>query len=477
MPPNLGGGLDAPHPGPIARAIDTFAEIVTWSEWAARAWDAWERSPWRTPGDDPPSDLEWHLPDDVTDFPALAARKAKRRDATPGEYRVWTHLLDERDDMVFALRKWRAALEAARLVLPDVTDFMDDKARPAVQRWTSEVRGTLNDFGGLFDPLRDGEIPSTLDREEFTRLFNAIRRHLRDLKRVVDDPAQTEHPALRLYHALNGLHGVCSNAGAFRELAERRAHERAARQGMFNVRARIASDRGSELARAGAPLDEQFAAMTEALGEADGPTRHSEPAEYRQALRENLLDPGRRWCERAREALGAGGAVGLDAATKPNAEGQPWSIEIGVKLREAERVFDGLLIGIGDVRVLIDEEAAAMADLGAWFGRTRDELAAVLETRGTDAPTSASPRPHSPSADCVLTADHESILAVLAKTPTKCRTVIDISSCGLIRNRETVGRLLRELAAFGLVHRPYGRRKGYALTEAGRKRTSGASPT
>ncbi len=69
-----------------------------------------------------------------------------------------------------------------------------------------------------------------------------------------------------------------------------------------------------------------------------------------------------------------------------------------------------------------------------------------------------------------LTADHESVLAVLAKTPTKCKTVIDVASCGPIRNRETVGRLLRELEGFGQVNRPYGKHKGYALMASGKAR-------
>jgi len=69
-----------------------------------------------------------------------------------------------------------------------------------------------------------------------------------------------------------------------------------------------------------------------------------------------------------------------------------------------------------------------------------------------------------------LTADHETILTVLAKSPAKCKTVIDVAGLGPIRNRETVGRLLAELAGFGLVDRPHGKRKGYALTQDGLKR-------
>jgi hypothetical protein len=74
--------------------------------------------------------------------------------------------------------------------------------------------------------------------------------------------------------------------------------------------------------------------------------------------------------------------------------------------------------------------------------------------------------------DHALTKDHETILAELARTPQSCRTVIDVSGCGPIRNRETVGRLLRELSEYRLVERPHGPRKGYALTAAGKARTS-----
>jgi hypothetical protein len=77
----------------------------------------------------------------------------------------------------------------------------------------------------------------------------------------------------------------------------------------------------------------------------------------------------------------------------------------------------------------------------------------------------------------VLAADHESILAVLGKNAKKCMNVLEVSSAGKIRNRETVGNLLKALAAMGLVHRPYGKRKGYALTDAGRQRVNTAPPT
>jgi hypothetical protein len=193
-----------------------------------------------------------------------------------------------------------------------------------------------------------------------------------------------EHPALTLFHALNALHTVCSNANLFRELAERRERARAMQLNFLNLRGRIASDRANELARAGAPMDQQWAALSEGMDGENDPPPSNEPAEYTKSLRENVLDNGRTWCERARAALRAGGAKGLDAATHPNAAGQARSIELHTKLQDAERVFTGLTIGVGDPRIIIDKDAASMADLGDWFARIRDELGAVIETRGLD---------------------------------------------------------------------------------------------
>jgi hypothetical protein len=73
-----------------------------------------------------------------------------------------------------------------------------------------------------------------------------------------------------------------------------------------------------------------------------------------------------------------------------------------------------------------------------------------------------------------LTADHKVILTVVGRN---CMTVTEVSGVGPIRCRETAGRLLRELESFGMVYRPYGKRKGYALAEEIRKRLTGATPT
>lgn len=196
-----------------------------------------------------------------------------------------------------------------------------------------------------------------------------------------------EHPALTLFQALNALHTVCLNAGAFRDLAERRERVRTMQRDFLNIGAKIAHDRAIELARAGAPREQQWAALSERIDRANDPLPSNEPAEYTRSLRENVLDVGRSWCERARTALRAGGAMGLDAATQPNAAGQARSIELHTKLQDAERIFHALTIGVGNPCIIVDKDAARMADLGKRFARIRDEMSAVFETRGWDAPS------------------------------------------------------------------------------------------
>ncbi len=66
-----------------------------------------------------------------------------------------------------------------------------------------------------------------------------------------------------------------------------------------------------------------------------------------------------------------------------------------------------------------------------------------------------------------LTARHETILRVLGRRSQTCMTVIEIAGNGPIRNREAAGLLLRDLEKLRLVCRPFGKRRGYALTPSG----------
>lgn len=67
----------------------------------------------------------------------------------------------------------------------------------------------------------------------------------------------------------------------------------------------------------------------------------------------------------------------------------------------------------------------------------------------------------------VLTEDHETVLKTLARTPHRCMQVAKLAAIGPIRNRETVGTLLKDMACVGFVDRPFGPRKGYAITKRG----------
>ncbi len=334
--------------------------------------------------------------------------------------------------------------------------------------------------------------------------------------------AVNEHPALTLYQAMNVLHMVCSHASAFRELAERRERAQAMQLNVLNIGAKIASDRANELARAGAPREQQWTALTEEMDRVNDSPPSNEPAEYTKSL-QDVLDHGRKCCERARAALRAGGAKGLDAATRPNVAGQARSIELHTKLQDAERVLIWLTIGVGDPRIVIDKDAASMADLGAWFARTHDELGAVFETRGLDAPaptptesvlpalleqlqrvaaavdpdaidrvaeraaektarvfgagdndakTPALPSGVAESAGPALTVNQSRVLQTMARFDGSCllssKMIAEEMDAATRLSEETVRQCVKKLIASRLAERPEGDRSGARLNNAGR---------
>lgn len=66
-----------------------------------------------------------------------------------------------------------------------------------------------------------------------------------------------------------------------------------------------------------------------------------------------------------------------------------------------------------------------------------------------------------------VTRDQALILRALRKAPHRCLLLPDLMAMSGLKNRETVGRLVKELMGAGLVHRPHGERKGCSLTAAG----------
>lgn len=251
----------------------------------------------------------------------------------------------------------------------------------------------------------------------------------------------------------------------------------------------------------------------------NGTCERSERDGWIGALRTSI-ELGMEACNRADRAMQRGGAQKADAILGRNAQGYTKCLEMGLKVQEHRGLLVVLLHAITFPASLTIEHEEAILEAHAYWQRTARELKQIMEVPLAPTPAiaaavhemlvprealekSGDPRvtenvanrvvekdprvlggggngdatPPVPPAVIALTDDHELILAVLGKTPLKCMTVNEVSRVGTIRNRETVGRLLGELASFGMVERPHGKRKGYALTDAGRKRLPGATPT
>lgn len=82
-------------------------------------------------------------------------------------------------------------------------------------------------------------------------------------------------------------------------------------------------------------------------------------------------------------------------------------------------------------------------------------------------PAAIPPRQSPPSNECV-DEYHLELLRILEKRHPRLLTALDLAGEGTVRGRATVGRLLRELGAAEYIHRPKGKRKGWALTPKGR---------
>ncbi len=67
-----------------------------------------------------------------------------------------------------------------------------------------------------------------------------------------------------------------------------------------------------------------------------------------------------------------------------------------------------------------------------------------------------------------LTPDHRAVLEVWRGRETDRLPVLAVAECGTIRNRETVGRLMRDMAGWRILDWPPNSRKGATLTERGR---------
>jgi len=181
--------------------------------------------------------------------------------------------------------------------------------------------------------------------------------------------AAGEHPALSLHRSLENLCSVCSEAHVFSELAESRKNQAEMRIKNLNDLAEL-----------------DPAAALDAYAELQSLPLCQDAGEYPKYLRTNVLGHGLTCIRDARAALRAGGAKGLDAALGNNSVGQARSIELHTKLQELDRLLFSLMICLGVNAIIKDKDVTSMADVGQRLARIRDELNAVNETRGLDAP-------------------------------------------------------------------------------------------
>jgi hypothetical protein len=216
----------------------------------------------------------------------------------------------------------------------------------------------------------------------------AIQRALPVSQRIREwHGSKIPHPPLMLMRELNNLQILGSNSSLFRKLKADRDGHAAMRMQFLGILKNSANERANRFIREGGKrLDAlgEFAACDEW---AATPPQPDNP-ELVEILRDNL-ERQQQCVKRARHAIREGGAKVLDSATKPNAAGQPRSIELNITMQDAEKVLSGMMIGIANPQFSIDKGIEDLIDLHGRFNRAHDELGAVVETVGLTAPESA----------------------------------------------------------------------------------------
>lgn len=196
------------------------------------------------------------------------------------------------------------------------------------------------------------------------------------------DPTPTNgDPVVALLLALAGLQAACSNAGVFRELGERRARARDLAIAFLPARAAIIAKRADTKAKGRATF-KQVSAELEGLTKAATTPPKPEPAGMLKPLHA-VLESGREWCKRAREAVRKGGANALadDAKAEPR--------KMLARLGRADELFVMLGVDLSDPSAIIDGHVVELDELGKWVGDTYHDLKAAMELGGAIPPATA----------------------------------------------------------------------------------------
>jgi hypothetical protein len=184
-----------------------------------------------------------------------------------------------------------------------------------------------------------------------------------------------ESPAIKLLVALTSLQnafGMTSSLQRFIEQRKRSAQTR-------DMLDQVLIDSINARAQTGLPLDE---ALEEMRATTDEAKPDSSPG-FSEGLA-IMVKEGIQHCESVRRALRLKGGMVLDAVLEPNSKGQRRSLEAHTKVKQTERAFESVLIGLSHPTIVLDGDVAEIIELAEWFQSLRDELSAVLELHGVD---------------------------------------------------------------------------------------------
>ncbi|QYK47941.1 MAG: hypothetical protein KF838_14260 [Phycisphaeraceae bacterium] len=198
-------------PGALDRAIDRFSMLHVLSRRVLQAWAAWQASIANSPVGERPDteDVAWGLAEGITTLKELTARKAERRARAPRMFQSWCRHYDAYDDMVFAVDRWREALDAAKASLPEVARWVDDERGPPLKRWTAEAQRLLGKFGGHINRYTEAEVPARLDAAGFEACMAEVYAKLSDLKSIPHHPEPESAPAgADMVSAVNAAYGA-----------------------------------------------------------------------------------------------------------------------------------------------------------------------------------------------------------------------------------------------------------------------------
>jgi hypothetical protein len=188
-------------------------------------------------------------------------------------------------------------------------------------------------------------------------------------------------PAVALLHALVGVHGACTNATAFRRLAERRARARNIKLEYLPARAAIIAKRADAKAKGRATF-KQVSAELAGIERAATTRPTPEPAGMLKPLHAVLAN-GRDWIARAREAVRKGGADVL--ADDPTANPR----KLLARLSRGDELFALLGADLADPSAIIDARVGELDELGTWADELVAELSAAIELGARRMPTPA----------------------------------------------------------------------------------------